>query len=248
MAGVFEKRAGFLRVEACVAAHLTEAIRHGAEFHADEPARGWHVEGTGPEAALTVETDRGRYEAARLVIAAGAWASTLTAESGVSLKVLRKPQYWFATHDERYASDRGAPSFLYETAGGTFYGFPVVGPEGLKCAEHSGGTPVDDPATLDRAIDDNDLNRVERFVTDCLPGVTTRLNDHAPCMYTLSPDRNFIVDRHPRHPQVCFAAGLSGHGFKFAPVLGKALAELAIDGRTSATIDFLGLRRFVHQS
>jgi sarcosine oxidase len=248
MAGVFERRAGFLHVEQCVAAHLAEAVRHGAEFHADEPARAWRVEGTGDQATVVVETERGRYEAARLVVTAGAWASSLLTELEVRLVVRRKPQYWFATHDDRYAIERGAPSFLYETSDGTFYGFPVVGPEGLKCAEHSGGAIVDDPAALNRAVVQADLARVERFVTACLPGVTTRLNDHAPCMYTMSPDENFIVDRHPRHPQVCFAAGLSGHGFKFAPVLGEALADLAIDGRTDLPIGFLGLSRFADKS
>jgi sarcosine oxidase len=248
MAGVFERRAGFLHVEACVAAHLAEAARHGAEFHADEPARSWRVEGAGDGATVVVETDRGHYEAARLVVTAGAWAASLLAELGVPLVVRRKPQYWFATRDDRYAVESGAPSFLYETAGGTFYGFPVAGPEGLKCAEHSGGAKVDDPAALGRAIDPLDLARVERFVATCLPGVGTQLNDHAPCMYTLSPDENFIVDRHPRHAQVCFAAGLSGHGFKFAPVLGEALADLATDGQTSLPIEFLGLGRFAHQA
>jgi len=244
MSGVFERRAGFLHVEQCVAAHLAEAVRHGAEFHADEPARAWRVERSGERAGIVVETDRGRYEAARLVVTAGAWASSLLLELGVPLVVKRKPQYWFTARDDCYAMEHGAPSFLYETSDGTFYGFPVAGPEGLKCAEHSGGAVVNDPAALNRAIDQDDLARVERFVTACLPGITTQLNDHAPCMYTLSPDENFIVDQHPHYPQVYFAAGLSGHGFKFAPVLGEALADLAIDGRTELPIEFLGLRRF----
>jgi monomeric sarcosine oxidase len=248
MVGVFERHAGFLHVERCVAGHLAEAVRHGAEFHADEPARDWHVVGDGERATVVVETDRSRYEASRLVITAGAWASSLVVDLGVRLVVRRKPQYWFSARDDRYAVERGAPSFLYETSDGTFYGFPVAGPEGLKCAEHSGGATVDDPASLARPIDPADLARVERFVTTCLPGVTTQLNDHAPCMYTLSPDENFIVDRHPRHPQVAFAAGLSGHGFKFAPVLGEALADLTIEGRTDLPIEFLGLRRFAHQA
>jgi sarcosine oxidase len=244
MTGVFERRAGFLHVEQCVAAHLAEAVRHGAEFHADEPARAWRVERSGERAGVVVETDRGWYEAARLVVTAGAWASSLLSELGVPLVVKRKPQYWFTARDDRYAIEHGAPSFLYETSDGTFYGFPVAGPEGLKCAEHSGGAIVNDPAGLNRSIDQDDLARVERFVTQCLPGVTTQLNDHAPCMYTLSPDENFIVDQHPHYPQAYFAAGLSGHGFKFAPVLGEALADLAIDGRTELPIEFLGLQRF----
>ena len=73
--------------------------------------------------------------------------------------------------------------------------------------------------------------------------ISGRRTDHAVCCYTMSPDENFIVDCYLKHPHIVFAAGLSGHGFKFTPVLGKALAELALDGATGLPIDFLALRR-----
>lgn len=240
MSGVFERRAGFLRVEDCVRTQIEQAVQAGATLKCDEAAVAWRVDG----ANVVVETDRGRYEAARLVIAAGAWAGQLLTDLGVPLVVRRKPQYWFAPRGEAYRAEAGTPAFLYETPDGTYYGFPVVGPEGLKCAEHSGGAVVDDPLQLRRDVDPADLARVERFTAACLPQLTTTLNDHAPCMYTLSPDENFVLDVHPRHPQVSFAAGLSGHGFKFAPVLGEALADLATTGRSPLPIEFLNARRF----
>jgi sarcosine oxidase len=239
MLGVFERRAGFLHVEDCIRAQVEQAIAAGADLHAGGAATAWRVEG----ANVIVDTDRGRHEAARLVIAAGAWAGQLLADLGVPLVVRRKPQYWFAPRGDAYRADAPTPSFLYEMPDGVFYGFPVVGPEGMKCAEHSGGTAVTDPLGLRRDVDAADLERVENFITACLPQLTTTLNDHAPCMYTMSPDEHFLVDVHPRHPQVSFVAGLSGHGFKFAPVLGEALADLATTDRSALPIQFLSVAR-----
>lgn len=241
MSAVFERRAGFIHVEDGIRAQLEIAERHGALLRANETVTAWRVDG----ANVVVDTDRDRYEAPRLIITAGAWAGQLLRELGVPLVVRRKPQYWFAPRtDADYRLDRGSPSFLYETADGTFYGFPVFGPEGMKCAEHSGGRVLADPLSSPREVDAADLARVARFVTEYLPSLTARLNDHAPCMYTMSPDENFLVDIHPHHPQVSFAAGLSGHGFKFAPVLGEALADLATTGTSPLPIEFLSVRRF----
>lgn len=244
MQGVFERRAGFLHVEDCIRAQVEQAIVAGAVLHTDEAAVAWGVEGVN----VVVKTNRGRYETARLVITAGAWAGQLLADLGVPLVVRRKPQYWFAPRGDAYRADAGTPSFLYETPGGVFYGFPIFGPEGMKCAEHSGGAIVTDPLKLRRDVDTADLARVEQFIASCLPQLTTKLNDHAPCMYTMSPDENFLVDVHPQHPQVSLVAGLSGHGFKFAPVLGEALADLAMTGRSSLPIGFLNIGRFRSQT
>jgi monomeric sarcosine oxidase len=244
MRGVFERHAGFLYVEDCVRAQIEQALIAGAELHSEETARSWHVVG----ANVLVDTDRGRYEAPRLVITTGAWAGQLLADLKVPLVVRRKPQYWFAARGEAYRADAGTPAFLYETPQGVFYGFPVVGPEGMKCAEHSGGAVMADPLQMSRDVDSTDLARVTRFIRECLPQLTTTLNDHAPCMYTMSPDENFLVDLHPRHPQVSFVAGLSGHGFKFAPVLGEALADLATMGRSDLPVEFLTVKRFARES
>jgi glycine/D-amino acid oxidase-like deaminating enzyme len=107
---------------------------------------------------------------------------------------------------------------------------------------------VEDPLVVDRTVDDSEKQRVTDFLAQHLPGVSRQMTHHAVCLYTMSPDEHFVVDRHPRHANVVFAAGLSGHGFKFVPVLGRALAELALDGSTELPIGFLSLGRFPNGS
>jgi glycine/D-amino acid oxidase-like deaminating enzyme len=115
----------------------------------------------------------------------------------------------------------------------------------MKIAEHTGGAEVEEPLTDSTDAEAEDLSRVRRFIIDCMPRVGHTTLHHARCFYTMSPDEHFIVDVHPEHPQVCFAAGLSGHGFKFTPVLGEALADLALEGKTTLPVGFLGVKRVV---
>ena len=236
---VFEKEAGFLFVERCVLAHLRLAAAAGAEIVSGEPVVAWRATGDG----VVVETAWQRYTASRLVITAGAWAAGLLADLAAPLTVRRKHLHWYACGDPRYGADNGCPCFFYETPAGLFYGFPEVNGGGVKVAEHTGGTDVADPLTDDKAIDPQDRARVEAFIRDYLPGVSTTPVRHAVCYYTMSPDEHFIVDRHPRHATIAFVAGLSGHGFKFASVLGEIMADLALDGATRQPIGFLGLDR-----
>ncbi|HEY1603188.1 MAG TPA: N-methyl-L-tryptophan oxidase [Pirellulales bacterium] len=244
LAGVYEPRAGILQVEQCVQAHLDDAREAGATLSTDEAVIDFR---TGTD-GITVETVRSRYTANRLVITAGPWGSRWLTELGVPLVVRRKPLFWFATASPVYRASNGCPAFLYETPRGVFYGFPEVEPGEIKVAEHSGGQIVDDPATIDRELDRNDQARVEQFINEFLPQVSPRLVAHTVCMYTMSPDEHFIVDRLPSDERISFAAGLSGHGFKFAPVLGEALADLALDGRSSLPIDFLACNRAALQT
>jgi monomeric sarcosine oxidase len=237
--GVFERGAGYLLVERCVELHAREAVRLGADLHTGEAIRGWNAEGS----AFRVTTDRGEYTAARLVIAAGAWAGQLLAELGIPLEVRRKPLYWFATKSDVYRADKGCPGFLYDLAEGCFYGVPQLDANGVKVGQHSGGAVVSDPLTVNRDVDPVDFGAVAGFVSRYLVEATTERTNHTVCMYTMTPDEHFVVDRHPMHAGMAFAAGLSGHGFKFTSVLGRALAELAIDGRTDLPIGFLSVSR-----
>jgi sarcosine oxidase len=237
---VFETRAGYLLVEECVRAHVAAATRLGAEVRTGQVVRSWKADGAG----VLVETDGGSFRAGRLVIAAGAWAGQLLSGLGVRLEVLRKELFWFRTRSDVYRAERRFPGFLFDLPEGCFYGFPQIDDAGLKVAEHSGGAMVDDPATVDRNRSAGDLDRVARFVQRYLPEVTTECLSHAVCMYTMSPDGHFLLDRHPEYPQVVFAAGLSGHGFKFAGVLGEELARLAVEGKVDPRAEFLGLKRF----
>lgn len=242
--GLFESDAGYLLVEDSVRAMAAQAAARGATLLTGRPVAGWRVEGDGVE----VESAGAAYRARRLVVCAGPWSAASLAELGLPLRVLRKPQLWFACGDERYSLARGFPAFAFEDRSGFFYGFPEIVPGQMKIAEHTGGDEAEDPARVDRMLHDTDQARVRRFVESHLPGVSTTVVRHSVCMYTMTPDGQFIVDRHPKHPQVVLAAGFSGHGFKFAPLIGEALADLAIDGTSNLPIGFLSLGRFADRT
>jgi monomeric sarcosine oxidase len=237
--GAYEPGAGYLLVEDCVRAHLDAARSAGAELMPDTEVTAW----TSNVKEVRVTTTRGEFVADRLIIAAGAWAGRLLAELSVALTVRRKSLFWFDTGAAEYDVTSGFPVFLFELPHGVFYGFPKIDARGVKVAEHSGGRVVDDPLSVDRSVDAEEQTRLLQFLSAHLPGVSSKVTNHAVCLYTMSPDENFIVDRHPAHANVVFAAGLSGHGFKFVPVLGRALAELALDRGTALPVDFLSLSR-----
>ena len=234
MTAVFEQRAGYLAVEACVIAYAAEAQKLGAQLQSEETVEGWKAEND----SVSVTTNRGSYSAARVIITPGAWAPDLLGDIGMRFEVRRKSLFWYDAPHEYHAS-HGCPVYLYETPAGAFYGFPQADTWGLKVAEHSGGQVISDPLTVDRNINSQDRAGVENFLGQYLPRVSRNLRKHVVCLYTMSPDSHFVVDRHPQHPHVAFVAGLSGHGFKFASVLGEILADLTLDGQTAMPIDFL---------
>ncbi|MFM8284553.1 MAG: N-methyl-L-tryptophan oxidase [Planctomycetaceae bacterium] len=237
-----ERVGGWLRVEACVQAALDRAVAHGAEIVSGVTALAWREVGDG----VVVDTDRGSYQAGRLVIAAGPWAGDLLRLPAMSFVVLRKGLFWIeAAAAARAPLAVGAfPCFAFDTPDGFFYGFPSLDGRTLKVAEHSGGAVVTDPLTVDRGVDATERARVERVIGAHLPAVRGPLAKSAVCLYTMSPDGHFILGLHPRHRRVAVAAGFSGHGFKFAPLVGDVLADLALDGTTDHPIGFLSPDRW----
>lgn len=248
---VLEPRGGHLRVEACVRACAAVAVAAGADLHAGAEVRSWRTVGDD----VVVETDTTRYAAARLVLCPGAWAAELLRLPRIPLAVLRKSLFWYPPATAAPAapppgiaaappSSYPLPCFAFDTPAGFFYGLPPLDGRGIKVAEHTGGDAVADPATVDRALDVAGRGRVDAFVATHLPAARPPATEHAVCLYTMSPDGHFVVGPHPDAAQVVVAAGFSGHGFKFASVVGEILADLALDGRTALPIGFLAPGRF----
>lgn len=237
--GTSELSAGILGVESCVCAHLDDAIRHGADLRAEEPVVEWRAVGDGVE----VRTSNGRYSAARLVVTAGAWATQLLADIGVPLTVMRQVQWWYRTADPQWDHTR-FPVFLLETPSGAFYGVPRIEDGEVKIAQHYSAPELATPDAVTWDVTENEAEPVCRFVKSHLPRLGTLPSHAQVCMYTLTPDRHFVIDRHPRFPQVAVACGFSGHGFKFAPTVGEILADLALTGRTEHPIDLFRTGRF----
>ena len=235
--GLFDHQAGYLVPERAIAAHLAVAERHGAELRFEDGADDWYPDGEG----YAVHTAKGTTErAARVVLSPGAWLSSFLPDLALPLRVERVTLFWFEPADPRAFAD--IPIYIASTPDGDFYGFPWLADQGLKAARHGSGEPAD-PDGLDRGIRPNEDERVRRFVRAYLPGGDGRLREAKVCMYTKTPDEHFIVDRHPAHPGVVFASACSGHGFKFASVMGEVLADLALNGVSPQRIGFLSLGR-----
>jgi sarcosine oxidase len=241
---LFEPEGGYLLVEQCIKAAVEQAVQLGATLKIGRQVTAWHASASEVRVTCGLES----FTAKRLVVTAGPWASQLLSWNGLSLQVLRKHLHWVAIEPSAYPSAT-SPVFFYDTPQGFYYGFPSLDGRTIKVAEHSHGEPVTDPSTLERAVDPVELSRVERFINGHLPSVVCSGGKplcarNATCMYTMSPDENFFVGLHPVNSNVCFAAGLSGHGFKFASVLGEILADLALDQQTNHGISFLSPSRF----
>ncbi|MCB9729040.1 MAG: N-methyl-L-tryptophan oxidase [Deltaproteobacteria bacterium] len=237
LVGVLEPEGGVLYVERCVRAATSVACGLGATLLAGRTVRSIRSSGAG----YVVETDREVITCRRLVATPGAWAPDLLDFLGIPFRVLRKMLVWYgsdAAAPSPFDADAGCPAFLYELPDGVFYGCPAEGEAGVKVAEHTGGTPVTDPLELDRTLHPADEEPVRSFVQRCLPGLApATLRHHEACMYTMTPDQHFVVGAHPDWPGLVFAAGLSGHGFKFASALGESLAALALDEPPPTPLD-----------
>lgn len=238
--GVLERDAGFLYVEECVRAHLEQARLLGATLHADEPVLSWTSNGN----SASVTTAKATYHAQKLILTAGPWAGQLLAESGAMLRIMRQTLLWFGTNEpERFRRDH-FPIFLVDVPEGPFYGLPEIDGRGIKVAQHYGSPELMSPSEVDRAIHAADEAPVRAFLTQHLPGANGPLHDAQTCIYTLTPDRHFLIDLHPQFANVAVAAGFSGHGFKFSSVVGEVLADLVEHGGTPWPINMFGFGRF----
>lgn len=238
--GVLEHSAGFLYVDDCVQAFACEAVRLGATIRDNEPVVSWQA----GEREVTVQTATDRYTAPRLVVTAGPWAGQLLARHGAFLRVMRQVVQWFGTRDDSLFRRDVFPLYIADTPQGHFYGFPALNAQGAKVAQHYGAPEVMYPSEIERSIKPEDEERTRAFLREHLPMIDGPRRRASVCIYTLTPDRHFVIDRHPDHANVALAAGFSGHGFKFAPVVGEVLADLADNGRTELPIGMFRIQRF----
>jgi len=234
-----EARAGYLLAEPCVEALLDAARDAGAELRTGETVEGWDEDGT---SGLLVRSSSGDLACGTLVLAAGAWTPSLCGLPSLPLLPVRMTQHWFRPSGGTL-DPRELPVFLLELDPGRIaYGFPDLG-GGVKAAFHHGGVPCA-PDRLERGVRRAEARAVAHVMERYFPGSAWRPVRSAACMYTLTPDRHFVVDRHPRSPRVIVAGGFSGHGFKFAPALGSIVAGLAAGSEPAFDLSPFRIGRF----
>jgi sarcosine oxidase len=239
-----EKEAGFVRPERCVAAHLRAAERRGATIRRNERV----VRFRGASGGVTVTTDRGTYAAATAILAVGPWLPGLIPELEPLLRVYRQTLFWFAIDGPAapFEVDR-CPIFIWEVTGRKhgIYGFPAIDGAngGVKIATEQFES-TDDPEAVRRDVTGDEVRSMyEECVAPYLSGVSSRCLRAAVCLYTVTPDFGFVLDRHPTLDRVILASPCSGHGFKHSPALGEALAAMATGGETRFDLSQFALSR-----
>ena len=240
ISSVYQADGGFLLPERCIVDHVRAAKEAGAEVHERETVLDWQPDGEG----VRVRTDRDAYTAGRLVITAGAWAAKLTPQLAKYAMPERQVLAWFQPERPELFRPESFPVFGIWTEEGRYYGFPSYNLPGFKIGRAHHLRQQADPDRMDREIHAEDEEILRQFTSRYFPLGAGPALTLTTCMYTNTPDEHFIIDVLPSHPQVSVAAGFSGHGFKFASVIGEIMADLAQRGETGHDISLFRLDRF----
>jgi monomeric sarcosine oxidase len=241
MQAIYQADAAFLRASACVLAQAEQAARHGATLQTNMPVTAIRPLDNGVEVVCGGQS----YHANKLILTAGVWAGRNLAALGLNLPLqpTREQVLLFKTTRPALFEPARCPVFIYHDQP-WYYGIPNVDGVGFKVAIHCNGENVD-PNAVVREVDEAYKQKVTAWAAQYMPLVGSEIAAARTCLYTMTPDEHFIIDNHPQHPQIVFAAGFSGHGFKFGPLVGQWLAQMA-NGQTPAGYDrgLFGAGRF----
>lgn len=244
--GFHEPHSGLLYSENCIQAYRELAIECGAHTSFNNRVHDVNVDDT----TVEVKTEKGCFTGKKLIISAGAWTNELTAKLKLDLPLIpsRQPIAWFEAEESLFNMHR-FPVFMAELPASEenaiYYGFPSVNQSGLKIGRHDVEDAIHpDLMNRDFGAKESDEAHLRSFLNTYMPEASGTLEIGVICIYTRTPDGHFIIDSHPAHENVFIAAGFSGHGFKFASVVGEILSELARTGQTKQDISLFNIKRF----
>lgn len=243
-----EPDAGFVTPERSILLYTERALQNGAVIHTKEKTLEWKKAGN----TITVKTDKGTYQCNKLIITAGPWTGEMIPNLSKNLKVTRQMTAW--VKPKKWSSfelgDFPCWTIADDERPGIYYGFPIMptakfgGPVGLKLAHHY-HDDVSTPDTISRVPTAEDESNLIYALNKFIPDGYESTHVMKTCIYTNTPDENFILDFVPGYEKdVVVATGFSGHGFKFSSVVGEIMADLAMKGTTTQPIGFLNFNRF----
>jgi sarcosine oxidase len=235
-----DAEAGYLECEKSIETLLRDAEAHGAVVEPNRGCTGIEITASG----VTLKTEDGDIAAGKAIITCGAWIAKLIPALATVSHIERRVMHWFADPRCAYSREAGFAPFLIETeTGEQFYGFPTNANKEMRVADHRFGDIVAAPVALDRRISDRDRGLIQALAGRFLPALGELVRSQV-CMYPMSRDEHFIIDNLPGARRLIIGAGLSGHGFKFAPVIGEALANLAMGAAQKIDIAPFAFSRF----
>jgi sarcosine oxidase len=237
--GVFQPEGGFIAVESAIAAMISQAQAAGAEIRTSTAVLSIDRHGDG----VRVRTNQGDIDARAAIVAAGPWVKKLLPDLPAPLRVTRQVMGWFQPLDPALFASSRFPVFLLESRHGVHYGFPIFASGAVKVAKHHHDDEAVDPDGYDRAVSSIDEALIRAALADHIPEANGPLAAAKTCLYSVTPDHDFIIDCLPGARNIIVASPCSGHGFKFAPVVGEILADLATGGGTGHDISRFRLGR-----
>jgi sarcosine oxidase len=229
---LYQPEGGFLVPEACITAHLNVAKHLGAQAHGGEPVQDWQETADGVE----VRTPLGTYRADRVVFAAGAWVSKLVPSLQRWAVPERQVVAWLQPLSPELFTVENFPVFNLRLDEGHFYGFPEHGAPGFKFGRYHHRYETVDPDTMNREANAEDETLLREFAKRYFPTAAGPTLSMQTCVFTNTPDENFLLDFLPGSRTVIVGSPCSGHGFKFASVIGEILADLVEKGDTAHDI------------
>ncbi|ANR69527.1 N-methyl-L-tryptophan oxidase [Staphylococcus equorum] len=239
--GCYEPEAGILFSENCIRTFKRLALEKGAELKTNSPVMDIDIF----ENFVKVHTNTESFTSDKLIIAGGAWNKKILDDLGLKIQIQpsRQTIAWFDSDDILYKSD-GFPGFFADISTGVYYGFPSIDGTGLKIGRYDNGDAID-PSYYNNEFGsyEKDKKDISNFLGEYMKQANGDINIGKTCMFTNTPDENFIIDTHPHHNHVAIAAGFSGHGYKFSSAVGEALSELVTLGETKQDISSFKVTR-----
>ena len=235
---LWQKDTGFLYASECVLTHLQLAEQHGAKVYENTPV----IRIESQEDIPAVYIENGQFRGRKVVVTAGAWTSSLLKKLNLSLTVTKQQVCYYKPSDIVMFEPNRFPVFTEITSENEFmYGMPYFGRNGVKVARHGMGQAVS-PDTCNRMPDSDYIQRMDTYLGKRVPELGNTVHAEV-CLYTETPDEDFVIDVHPDCPDILVAAGFSGHGFKFCSLVGRIMSELALNGKTAFDISHFQISR-----
>lgn len=246
MEGLYQEDTGILKASRCVISHLKLAQKYGATIEDNTPVMSINQK---PQ-EIIIKTNKNRYVCKQLIIAAGSWTKQLLKSLGLNLPLTIMPCQlaFFKVDDYDNFIPGNFPIFLAHLIGdyGQFpYGLPSCDHQGLKLSTFYGWDTVENIKEVDYAPSLQWIETLRTFLKQYIPTANGDLIETRRCLYTMTPDKHFIIDRHPEYDNIFVAAGFSGHGFKFTTLVGKILTDLVTKKTTEYDLNLFKLSRFL---
>lgn len=242
MVAVYQPDGGFVLSERSIEAYVMAARALGADVQSRERVLEWNADGDG----VRVRTDRDIYRASALVVTAGPWTAEILPGLVRFLAPERQVLMWSQPLRPEHFGLEVFPVFNMETPEGRFYGFPMYGVPGFKLGKYHHLKERADPDRMDRECHPEDEQVLREAIRRYFPDADGPTMALKTCLFTNTRDEHFVIDLHPEFPQVCIAAGFSGHGFKFCSVIGEVMTDLALGRTTRWDIGLFRLHRLLH--